>query len=57
MNHIPDNMTQHEYKKMLWNCEVRGIPCEYGICDECPNTSNNYRSDRDGRERENDNCK
>lgn len=34
----PDNMTIREYDKTLWNCRVRGVACEYGICDECPNT-------------------
>lgn len=37
MKFAPDGMTNKEYSKMLWTCQVRGIGCEYGICDECPN--------------------
>lgn len=42
---VPDSITSKDYDKMLWNCKVRNIPCEYGICDECPNSNN--RSDKD----------
>lgn len=43
MKCTPDDMTDREYDKTLWNCRVRGVECEYGICDECPNI--NIRSD------------
>lgn len=57
VNPVPDCMKKTEYEKTLWRCEALGIPCEFGICDECSNTSNtNNGSDKDGRERENDNC-
>lgn len=32
-------------EEMLIACQ-NGIPCSYGICDECPNTIGN-RSDKD----------
>lgn len=33
-------------EEMLIACQ-KGKPCEYGICDECPNTLGNNRSDND----------
>ena len=48
VNPVPDCMKQTEYEKALWRCEALGIPCEFGICDECPNISNiNNGSDND----------
>lgn len=47
MKNVPDNMSEHEYSKMLRNCRVRGISCEYGICDECPNTRRDEEDDED----------
>lgn len=56
MNQVPEGMTKREYERMLWMCAIKGVPCEYGICDECPNASktNINRSDKDGKERNND---
>lgn len=33
-------------EKVLIACK-KGKPCDYGICDECPNVLENIRSDRD----------
>lgn len=33
-------------EEMLIACR-KGKPCDYGICDECPNTLKNIRSDKD----------
>ena len=39
---------QHEEtQKALKRCLEDNIPCSYGLCDECPNTLNNNRSDND----------
>lgn len=31
---------QHE--REMFNCEMHGKPCSYGICDECPLTNPEY---------------
>lgn len=33
-----------EIEKALKSCLEDNIPCSYGLCDECPNTLNYYRS-------------
>jgi hypothetical protein len=33
-------------EEMLIACQ-EGKPCEYGICDECPNTLRNKRNEDD----------
>lgn len=33
-------------EEILIACQ-KGKPCDYGICDECPNTLKNIRSDKD----------
>lgn len=48
MKNVPDNISERKHDKMLWNCRIRGISCEYGICDECPNT----RMDEDNEDQE-----
>lgn len=45
---VPDNTTVKEHDKSLWSCRVRGVSCEFGICDECPNT----REEQDDKEEE-----
>lgn len=39
-----DCLTNEEYEKMLEDC-LEGIPCNYGICDECPNANRNKNED------------
>ena len=41
-----ENINQAYPEEILIACQD-GKPCEYGICDECPNTLNNIRSDDD----------
>lgn len=52
MKILPDGMSGREYDIMLWNCEVRGVECEYGICDECPNTKRFSGSEENDGKRE-----
>ena len=33
-----------EYQEMLKACR-NGKPCDYGICDECPNTLGTYEEE------------
>lgn len=42
---MEDKMINEAYpEEMLIACE-NGIPCSYGICDECPNTLGKVRSE------------
>lgn len=36
-------------EEMLIACQ-NGKPCDYGICDECPNTKGNEEDDEDEKE-------
>lgn len=40
------NCVEAYSEEMLNDCK-NGKPCEYGICDECPNTLGDSRSDKD----------
>lgn len=46
-----EKIIQSYPEEMLIACQ-NGKPCSYGICDECPNTLRNVRSDEDDEENE-----
>ena len=39
-----DCITNEEYQRILKACR-NGVPCKYGVCDECPNTLGTYEEE------------
>ena len=42
---------QNVYSEEVLAACQNGKPCDYGICDECPNILGNIRSDKDDDEK------